>query len=402
MSRNHIHRWDLLPLNRRHLLRGSATVAGLSLAGLGGCAPASLLQEQDLASVRASPDRLANITVCLRPLRAIGPRLDTEQVGDTFVVHNYGHGGSGWSLSWGSSTVAVQKALAASPRAVAVIGCGVIGLTSAILAQSAGTQVTIYARELLPATRSWHATGSWSPDSRVALASAAPMGFAADWEQMARVSFKMHRHYMDLPGNLVMSRHHFNLSDLSPSDTALPRIGYTPQFAEYHERIRDLVPADEAMAPGGTPFPMAYVRRSTSMVFNIADYGHALMKRFLAAGGKIQMMEFHAPSDLALLNEKVVINCPGYGGRALWKDQSIVPVRGQIAWLTPQPEVDYGLTYKNLYMVSRQDGIVLQIFQQGEMTGYGDSNENLDRTEANNALASVAALYSRFRRPSGA
>jgi glycine/D-amino acid oxidase-like deaminating enzyme len=114
------------------------------------------------------------------------------------------------------------------------------------------------------------------------------------------------------------------------------------------------------------------------------------------------MMEFHAPSDLVLLKEKVVINCPGYGGRALWRDQSIVPVRGQIAWLTPQPEVDYGLTYKNLGMVSRQDGIALQIFEQGEMTGYGDDNENLDRREADNALASVAALYSRFRVPSGA
>jgi D-amino-acid oxidase len=352
--------------------------------------------------VRASPDRLANITACLRPFRATGPRLDTEQVGDTLVVHNYGHGGSGWSLSWGSSTVAVQKALAASPRAVAVIGCGVIGLTSAILAQSAGTKVTIYARELLPATRSWHATGSWTPDSRVALASAAPIGFAADWEQMARVSFKMHRRYLDLPGNLVMSRHYFTLSDVFLSETGPPRIGYTSQFAEYNERIRDLIPSSEAMAPGGTPFPAAYVRRSTSMVFNIADYGHALMKQFLAAGGTIQMMEFHAPSDLTHLKEKVVINCPGYAGRALWRDESIVPVRGQIAWLTPQPEVDYGLTYKNLSMVSRPDGIALQIFEQGEMTGYGDDNENLDRTEADNAVASVAAIYSRFRLPSGA
>ena len=349
-----------MPLNRRHLLRRSATVAGLSLAGLGGCAPASLLQEQNLAAVRASPDRLANITVCLRPHRATGPRLETELVGDTLVVHNYGHGGSGWSLSWGSSTFAVQKAMAASPRAVAVIGCGVIGLTSAILAQSAGTQVTIYARELLPATRSWRATGTWKAAySSGASAAAAPMGFAPDWEQMARVSFKMHRHYMDLPGNLVVSRPYFYLSDFD-------------------------------------------VRRSTSMVFNIADYGHALMKQFLAAGGKIQMMEFHAPSDLALLKEKVVINCPGYGGRALWKDRSIVPVRGQIAWLTPQPEVDYCLAYRDFIMVSRKDGIALQVFGQSGTTGYGDNNENPDRTEADYALASVAAFYSRFRRPSGA
>ena len=46
----------------------------------------------------------------------------------------------------------MQKALVNSPAQVAVIGCGVIGLTSAIMAQRAGAQVTIYARDLLPQT----------------------------------------------------------------------------------------------------------------------------------------------------------------------------------------------------------------------------------------------------------
>ena len=59
-----------------------------------------------LAPFRARADRIFDITVCLRPFRAAGPRLDTERIRDTLVVHNYGHGGSGWSLSWGSSTIA--------------------------------------------------------------------------------------------------------------------------------------------------------------------------------------------------------------------------------------------------------------------------------------------------------
>ncbi|MFV4649235.1 FAD-dependent oxidoreductase, partial [Mycobacterium tuberculosis] len=87
-------------------------------------------------------DRLFDISVCLRPFRAAGPRLDTEQVGDALVVHNYGHGGSGWSLSWGSGTIAVEKAMASSPREIAVVGCGALGLTAAILAQAAGAKVT--------------------------------------------------------------------------------------------------------------------------------------------------------------------------------------------------------------------------------------------------------------------
>ena len=38
----------------------------------------------------------------LRPARA-EVRLQSQQIDDTFVVHNYGHSGSGWSLCWGVS-----------------------------------------------------------------------------------------------------------------------------------------------------------------------------------------------------------------------------------------------------------------------------------------------------------
>jgi hypothetical protein len=58
--------------------------------------------------------------------------------------------------------------------------------------------------------------------------------------------------------------------------------------------------------------------------------------------------------------QRVIINCPGYGGRKLWSDESIVPVRGQIAWLIPQEDVHYSLLYKDLNVVARRDGIVVQ------------------------------------------
>ena len=148
-----------------------------SLGALAGCAaqPGRVagLAVQDqippLAPVRAHPDRLFDITVCLRPFRAAGPRLDTEMLGDTLVVHNYGHGGSGWSLSWGSAAIAVGKAMERGRREIAVIGCGALGLTSAIQAQRAGASVTIYCKELIQQARSARATGGWTPDSRIAL-----------------------------------------------------------------------------------------------------------------------------------------------------------------------------------------------------------------------------------------
>jgi glycine/D-amino acid oxidase-like deaminating enzyme len=117
---------------------------------------------------------------------------------------------------------------------------------------------------------------------------------------------------------------------------------------------------------------------------------------FLVEGGKIERVEFHSPSELNQLAQKVVINATGYGARALWKDESIIPVRGQIAWLIPQPEVNYGVMYKNVSVLSRRDGIAVQDGGKGEMDGYNDSNEQPDRGAAESAVQVVAELYGRM------
>ena len=107
----------------------------------------------------------------------------------------------------------------------------------------------------------------------------------------------------------------------------------------------------------------------------------------------VERREFRTPQDLSALKEKVVINCPGYGARALWRDESIVPVRGQIAWLIPQPEVNYGLYYKHVSVLPRRDGIVVQYVGETEAWGYNDDNETASRAEAESAIAAIASLY---------
>jgi len=148
------------PLGRRQVLIGAG--AAFLLTALEGCGVGILKTSRNtpptphlqLPPLYASTDRITRITVCTRPFRAQGPRLDVEQLGTKTIVHNYGHGGSGWSLSWGSSTIAVQNAMATGERRIAVIGCGALGLTSALLLQRAGADVTIYAKDLPPNVRS--------------------------------------------------------------------------------------------------------------------------------------------------------------------------------------------------------------------------------------------------------
>jgi D-amino-acid oxidase len=389
-------------MNRRSFLSGVAAL------GVTGCArqikTARALPPQPLAAyavpklmpVRAEVDRIFRVTVCLRPFRAAGPRLDVERVGDKTVIHNYGHGGSGWSLSWGSSGVAVDKAMQVGERDVAVIGCGALGMTSAILLQRAGAKVTIYAKERPPDVRSARATGSFTPDSRVALTNSVSPDFPALWESMCRRSFHTYESYLGMAGNPVEWTDRYQLSDSSPSEEQANSRSDDPLgFARYQDRVRDLIPRLQDLPPGSHPFPTRYAQRTSSLMFNIAGYSRQLVNDFLVEGGKIELVEFHSPSELSQLTQKVVINATGYGARALWKDESVVPVRGQIAWLIPQPEVNYGVMYKGVYILSRRDGIVVQ---QGlsDMEGYNDANEVPDRAAAESSVRLAAELFGKM------
>ena len=411
-------------MNRRDFLQGSGAFAGLGAMGLSGCAkhvtaaaapvapaaqagpaaasaPALPIYDSvgPIVPIRADMDRIFRITVCTRPFRAAGPRQDVEKVGDKFVVHNYGHGGSGWSLSWGSANVVVQKVLTegGNPREVAVIGAGALGLTAALTAQRAGLKVTIYARERAPYVRSVRATGSWTPDSRIALASAVGPDFGDRWEAMARTSFAMYMSYLGTAGNPIEWTDRYFLSD-GTGQRGQRQGQRAHDFLSFPDRLADITPGNHELPPGSTPFPTKYVRRTTSLSFNVADYARQLMADFLAAGGTIETRDFHTPQELTSLPQRCIIDCTGYAARKLWSDESVIPVRGQISWLIPQEGVTYGLAYNGLFVLARRDGIVMQMNPQGEETGWNDDTEVPDRAQAEESVKILQEMYGRMEK----
>ena len=370
------------------------------LGVLEGCGVATLGTKREanspalqLAPVRASPDRITRITVCTRPFRAQGPRLDAERIGTKLIVHNYGHGGSGWSLSWGSSSIAAQKALAGGERDIAVIGCGALGLTSALLLQRAGARVTIYAKELPPNVRSSLATGVWTPDSRICLEEHATPAFKQQWEQMARASFQTYQNFLGLPGTPVEFIDSYYVSD----DAAMrppSELAGRPAFANLQrELVGDLIPQSVDFAPGSHSLGQRYLKRNSQLMFNLTAYTRLLITEFGANGGKIEIAEFHTPQDFAKLREQTLINATGFGARALFGDTTLTPVRGQLARAIPQPEVDYGLIYKGVAFVPRRDGLVFQALGDNDYYGFDDDTTVPDRAEADRAVNTIAALF---------
>jgi glycine/D-amino acid oxidase-like deaminating enzyme len=333
-----------------------------------------------LAPIKASMDRVISLEACLRPFRPQGPRIEAQHMGRKTIIHNYGHGGSGWSLSWGSGRRAVALAKATGEKRIAVIGCGAIGLTTAVVAQRAGFQVRIYTKEQMPFVRSSRATGVWSPSARICTLEHATPEFRKAWEEMARYSYRQYSAMLGLAGNPIEWIEGYKLSD-TPFATAASLYTHAPYPGEPEyphledDHTPDLMSGLQPLTRDQHPFPVEHVRRVNMMMFNLPSYARTLMQEFRSSGGDLVIREFENPRQFQDLPEKTIIHSTGYAARALLNDNSLVPVRGQTARLIPQPEVDYAISYdsQNVYTVPRRDGIIVQEWSPGD---YGNEKES--------------------------
>lgn len=367
-------------------------VAGAGAAMLAGCVGARpalhpLAAPAALAPLKFDPRRLMRTTVCLRPFRPAGPRVEVERFGERTVVHNYGHGGSGWSLSWGCAENVAALLRTSDARTIAVIGAGVIGLTSALRLQESGAKVTIYAGEFTPETRSARATGVWSPSSRIALAQADGEPFIARWEAWARAAHPVHQRMIGLSGDPVEYLTQYNIAGGGAGAPA------TRDFLHLDRRLRGLNPPWSDMEQADSPFPGKVGRSGPIMVFNVASYADRLIQLFLLRGGTMIRRGFADRSEVLALDQPVIVNCMGYGAKAIWGDDSMVPVRGQIAWLMPQSEARYALYHDGVNAISRRDGVVVQYVGPNDDWGYGVDDETVDPAETDRALATIRRVY---------
>jgi glycine/D-amino acid oxidase-like deaminating enzyme len=336
-------------MDRRHFLSSLALTTGCSMRRTKIQPPAAPHAGRRLARVMVSEERIIRTVTGLRPFRPSGFVVRTESIEGKTIVHNYGHGGGGVTLSWGTAHLAVEQALPTNARRMAVLGAGAVGLATARLLQEHGVEVTIYAKDLPPATTSNIAGGQWFPFGLFTQASATP-AFLAQFLEAARFAY---RRYQLMIGDYYGIRWMPNyMLDHQP----FPEGGLISKQSP----IAGLIPELRDLSKDEHPFPFPYVRQFDTMFIQPSIYLEAMLREFRMAGGAVLVREMHNMRDVLDLPQPVIVNCTGLGAKALFNDPELIPVKGQLTVLLPQPEVEYATEPPDgLYMFPRRDGILL-------------------------------------------
>ncbi len=392
-------------MQRRTLLK----TGGLALAGLGvgGCLtrsavpplparPRATRVPVNLAPVRASLDRVIRTTVGLRPSRESGFVLRAEPFDEKTVIHNYGHGGAGMSLAWGTGAMAADLALAQDRRRAAVLGCGSPGLTAARQLQRRGFEVTIYAMTVPPDTTSNMSTAGFTPTSGLVSADRRTPAWDAQFREAAEIS------YREL--QLLVGRDYgvYWMDSYNATDNPTPPPGGGNDGGLLPDHLRPNR-YREVLGPGEHPFPAKYAVRTLALSIEPSIYMDALMRDFVRFGGKIVIRKFDTPRDLMSLGEPVIVNATGLGSKSLFNDEELVPVKGQLSVLVPQPEVTYRVSGRvpgstppggGASANPRSDGIVI-----GNLMDRGNWSLEVDEEVRRRNVEAATQFFAAMRPP---
>ncbi|MGE0767494.1 MAG: FAD-dependent oxidoreductase [Hyphomicrobiaceae bacterium] len=244
-------------------------------------------------------------------------------------------------MSWGTASKVrkiVQDHLTTTPdRTVAVLGSGVMGLTTATELLRLGVLVKVYAESFWSGTTSAVAGGQWA-------ASKVNYSDKTEFKEILKVSYETFK---------ASIGQGFGVSE---------RPNYTPVRAPNLETILRLLPGLLPPRQSVSRLPFEHHTKPGFVYQTLLVEPPVFLQRLdddlRANGVQFCQRTFSRIDDVLALPEDIIVNCTGMGARKLWGDKSLKPIKGQLALLPPQVGLDY-LYSQNGYIFPRADAVVI-------------------------------------------
>lgn len=234
---------------------------------------------------------------------------------------------------------------------VAVVGAGVIGLTTAVFAQERGYKVTIFTEMDVLQTTSAKAGASFKPHE-VVFDDMAQRMMQQSWSHFERLG-------RDHPESGVRKHTHWEASSVERKPTSYLHI--MEDFRQF--RFPEV--------PGGYQFGWRY----QTFMIEIPDFLPWLKRTFLEGEGQFVVLpsKFTSIQEVEGLNADVVFNCTGLGARELCSDQKLVPIKGQVVLIDPIPNMHWSISADGFYIYPRRNDTVL-----GGTTEHGVEDDHVE------------------------
>lgn len=279
--------------------------------------------------------------VCTRPMRNGSPRMEVEEIDDKLIAHNYGHGGSGWTLGMGSAQHVNSLLLKHSPTLqkdtpITIIGAGIIGLSSAYdLTEKGYSNLTIYAKEFENLT-SHRAGGLFAP---VSMNNSPEMQTLVD-----QIGFNTYSFYQKIIKG--------GIPGLEGCVEYLPSYFDTREESELEPFVKSglMKAAKDVTLDFGTEKTRNMVAYDDGMFVHSGIMMEKLSKLLKEKNVKFFQKDV---KDFSEIESNYIINCSGLGAKELNNDAEMVPVQGHLISLKKQ--VKENLNY--LIIVYFDEGI---------------------------------------------
>jgi hypothetical protein len=272
------------------------------------------------------PINLGERILCYRPMKHGMPNLSIEQINNKVIAHNYGHGGSGWTLGPGSAKYVnslliesdLGKALADKSTPIAIIGAGLVGLFTAYdLVKRGYSNITIYAEKIDPLA-SHYAGGLLAPVSMDNDHAMQPI--------IDQIGIDAYRFYDEIARN--------KNNDFKQGARLVPSYFNSREDSGLEAYVGKVIkPAKEVLLDFGNGTTRNMVVYDDGIFMNTALLMAELHEFIQSHHIKILLGKIQAFNEL---EQEFIFNCSGLGATELAQDKALVPVQGHLIMLKNQ------------------------------------------------------------------